>query len=346
MNVEKIQARLRQILDPAGRLREGAIKEAARLIARSSESLPSGESADSRAITFGSIKTAALCYDRIWTFDRTVVPPEVGFFAGSDAELLVALRIIIMPPMARVYGRLGSPLIEYSSDEFIDFGVIRDELLPKAMKAPLGKPQIPRENITIGTTTKAFAQILSTELGCAVTPVYSSKVSHNEEYAVGSYGVVAASLMDLELVDEDNLKWEQVLQFRQDVKSRENYRRLVHWLDIDMVGKPTTVVVEEIGIRLEAYRAALKKHGIQTRMGMMEMILDSHGLLSATAAGIASASLSQNALITGITAGGVGTLVVLGKVAMRIQQSKLDLEELQLGSGSEIAFIHEVSKTR
>lgn len=88
----------------------------------------------------------------------------------------------------------------------------------------------------------------------------------------------------LEVVDEEALSWEQVLEFRSDAAAKADYRRLVHWLDRDMVGRTYQYVIDEIGVRLEKYRAAIRKHGLQSRIGVLASVLEAKALWPASVA--------------------------------------------------------------
>lgn len=346
MNQDKIAKRLRSLLDPEGGLKEGVFEESARLVQKTTHGFKNGTSSGQLAITFDFLKTAALCFEKVWSFDSTVVPPEIGFFGGSDEELLITLRILTMQPMGKVFGRFGSPSFDLISEEMSDLGVLRDKLLPKVMASPFGDKdsQVLRKDVTHEMTLKALANCIGKKVEKHVIPVYSSHSTFEEEYTLGEHGVVAGILSNTEVVVEDELNWEQVIEFRSDIQSKVSYRRFLHWLDTEMIGKPNSFVVNEVGIRMEKYRSALKKHGIKTRLGIMEVFLNSHSLLSSVAGGVAGMIETGNPLIAGLAAVGAGTLIVSGKIALRIQHFLLDLEDLRSGPNSEVAFIHELSE--
>jgi hypothetical protein len=58
-------------------------------------------------------------------------------------------------------------------------------------------------------------------------------------------------LRNLEVVSESDLTWEQVREFRSDLKNRERYRRLVHWFDKEMAGKTLPFIQDELALRAE-----------------------------------------------------------------------------------------------
>jgi len=50
--------------------------------------------------------------------------------------------------------------------------------------------------------------------------------------------ISSAAITDLDLVEETELSWDQVLEFRRDSDARLKYRRLVRWLDSELRDKP------------------------------------------------------------------------------------------------------------
>ena len=73
-----------------------------------------------------------------------------------------------------------------------------------------------------------------------------------------------ACLENLQIVNEENTNWQQVLEFRSDSESKEKYRRMIHWLDGSMVGKSESFIQDELSLRIKDYEAAYKKHGFKT----------------------------------------------------------------------------------
>lgn len=337
MKRTEVSERLHKLLGVTKQAKGKALDEAARLIHRVSHGLPAqGAPNETHSYAPGQEKIAALCFDRCWTFDSERVPPEVGFFSGSDIELLITLRIITRVPMAITWGKLGSPLFEILSDDLKHFSEIRENLVP----------MLQDHYLHIGATQdlarRFFAASLTAKTGCSVVPVYETNASFKSEYKMGDHGAIIASMSAIDLVDNEKLEWEQVLEFRRDVESRKAFRRFVHWLDKDMVGKPISVVTDEMGIKLELYRRAIKKHAIKTRLGIMESVVGSHSLISSGATAVASASLTQDLFATAIASATVATSVVLGKILISVQKSKLDLQDVLSGPGSEVAFVHDV----
>jgi hypothetical protein len=125
---------------------------------------------------------------------------------------------------------------------------------------------------------RAFSELLHCQRGFHATPVYDTSHHRHSEYPAGREDVLIGALDGLHVVDENRLTWEQVLEFRRDQKIRDDYRRLVHWLDRELIGESVTFVEDAIAIRLELYEQALAKHGISTVLGTLESVLDPNSL--------------------------------------------------------------------
>lgn len=121
------------------------------------------------------------------------------------------------------------------------------------------------------------------------------------------------------------------MQFRDDEDSQGKYKRFTHWLDKNMVGKSQSFIEDEISIRLENYEQALKKHGIKTILGTIQEALDGKYLLSAGALTLA-----------GHPALGAG--LIIGKILVKLAQTKLDFDDVERGPNSEISWVYEAKK--
>jgi len=173
----------------------------------------------------------------------------------------------------------------------------------------------------------------------AMIPVYGSKNNRNHEYREGNHQTVVATLSNLEIVDEEQLSWEQVLEFRADEENQRKYKRFLHWLDKEMVGKSKSFVEDEISIRLEDYEQAIKKYGIKTAIGTIEEALDGKYLLGAS--GIAGSLTLAGQPLLGILAAGI---LIGGRVGVKLIQTKLDFDDVERGPNSEISWVYEAKK--
>ena len=125
--------------------------------------------------------------------------------------------------------------------------------------------------------------------------VYGSKAERDREYTEGDRQVILAILDGLQMVDEEHLSWDQVYEFRKDKKAQMKYRRLVHWLDKSMVGKSLPFIEDQIGIMIDDYECAMRKHGLKTALGTIEETLEGKYLagVAGTAGAITFAGTSR-----------------------------------------------------
>jgi hypothetical protein len=311
------------------------------LIPHSSPPLPN----ETMVVALQCPRTAALCFDRVWSIptDETSCPRKVAFNMSTDAELVMALLINLLT-------RSKNELVKFTDVEYLAQAIVdkdvsklmarKDLLIPYAAFLLglnlIGDMESARSSPLNGMT-RTIAIDLQTAINRRVFTCYSSELKRNDDYKSGEYQVILGSLHELEVVDEECLSWEQVLEFRRDSAMRSDYRRLVHWLDSQMIGKSNQFVIDEIGVRLDNYKAALRKHGLETRKGVLASMVDSKALLSSLAA-LGGSLVAGEPIYGGLLAGGV----LFGKVLLSVQESKIELENVK-DRHNDIAFVAQVS---
>jgi hypothetical protein len=173
---------------------------------------------ETAVVTWQYPKTAALLFDRIWSPFGPVPTPDnsVGFFGGTKREIesvasaalsRVALDHQIPDLMQRMEAAMRSQVLEAMPDAPQFF-----ELPAHAMQAIL---------------SREISTVFKRRIPCH----FKSRKNVQSEYQSGETETILATLNNLNIVDEHALKWEQVLEFRNDQESRRRYRRFVHWLD-------------------------------------------------------------------------------------------------------------------
>jgi len=270
---------------------------------------------ESVAITFSKPKTAALCYDRVWDPTGQIVPESIRFSFCTPAECKILAFLL---------------LERFSGDRQGMFRLISDT----GPKIPITITTIPggKESVLYHTPLQLLVQDICGFARCRATPIYGSAHQQQEEYKPGDHQAIVMALENLNIVDESQLTWDQIRQFREDTESRSKYRRLIHWLDKDMVGKSQSFVEDEIAVKLENYEHALEKHGIKSVVGAFkDLLYDNLGLFGA--AGLAAAGFPY-------LAGGI----VVGKVGVKLAEAHLDLDDVKHGDNSEIAAVYEIKQ--
>lgn len=290
-------------------------------------------------------RTAALCFDRVWSLptDETRCPDGIRFSMTTDAELVAALFL-------HVFVRSRHQLEGFTDMETLAAAIMRgdiDTILGREDFAAVYCAALLGITLTAGWDFADFnpldkmSRVISDNLqktGRKVYPIYTSEEKRDEEFKTGQYRVVVGSLRDLEIVDEEYLSWEQVLEFRDDSEIKADYRKFIHWLDGQMVGKPTQYVIDEIGVKYDKYKTALRKHGLKTKIGVLASMIDSKTLLSSIAA-VGGAVIAGEPLFGALAAAGV----LLGKSLVTIGEAKIDLENIREQYG-EIAFVAQVNE--
>jgi hypothetical protein len=298
-------------------------------------------------------KASALFFDRIWD-DRSAdeIPREVRCFAGTkwewefakcrrigfpalmfmdqlvkDGEKQQAFRMLeVLVRDLPVFGAWMRGQFLFSEKRHHDFDFLRRHL---------------DAFVDVGTAClyRTFAEFLRKEKVMRIVPVFPHRNIRNLQYQEGQRWAVQAILCNIGIVDEGASSWAQVIEFRKDVDACRKYRRFLHWLDRDMVGKSLGYVQDEIADRLEDYRWALKKHGLKVITGTIEETLDGRYLVGASGA---AASLSLAGYPTlGILA---GAGLMLGKVVVKLAENRINYTDLKRGAESAICWVHEVER--
>jgi len=311
------------------------------------------------AVITSKVKTAGLCYDRVWCPPENVFgwgeefPEAVRFFGGTVVERTISFdiknkSIKTFPSMKKLFkseeglqlikkstlGLMAELMLSRSKEELA-------ERLEKTTKIPVTSRQGFLENTNIITDLiyRDIARVLSGKYKIPVATICDSKANRRVAYSGGDKDAVVVCLEDLEIVDEEQLTWELVLEFRADEENQRRYKRFLHWLDKEMLGKSQAFIEDEISMKLEDYERALRKHGIKTVIGTIEEVLDGKYLLGAS--GVAgSLTLAGHPTLGALAAG----LLIGGKIGVKLIQTKLDFDDVERGPNSEISWVYEVKK--
>lgn len=271
-------------------------------------------------------KTAALFFDKIW-WPPLITPhcphQEIIFYGATEFEIWLQAVAGFINRKAR------ERLLGVTAGE-IDYG----KLIKLCQGTPFSKVFESKDH-----HNRLIAEALFMEKGLIATPVYNSIESLSEEYKPGNKMVIFAAITNIGIVDENKLEWAQVMEFRKDPAAQKKYRRMIHWLDTEMVGKTTNFISDRIANKLEDYEWALKKHGIETITGCLSRIIDPQ-FIAASSAAVTGLFLAGDQFIA--TIGGLGLLA--GKAAISITKSALDIIDKRRGKDSEIAFVYDMKK--
>ncbi len=301
---------------------------------------------ESSAVALFNPKTAALCYDRVWlpwVDGMSPYPRSLTFFGNTlwDHLAIVFLTClsstefpesVIEPEWTPQLHDLVRPVGEHLRKK----GRCGDKLFHFTDPFAL-QPQLAREGFA--SMAREAARIYQKTHKISPVPIYPAVALRDLAYKPGDASVVVSALRNLDIVDEHQLQWDQVVKFRQDPKAKKSYRRLLHWLDKEMLGKSTAFVEDEISSRMEDYRASLRKHGISTVKGVLERTMSGQMLAKVSAAAGGAAGLTGEAIWAAFA--GAGYLV--GDAIVSVLQAHLELQD-ELEKYRDISFVFQAQR--
>ncbi len=334
---------------------------------------PNPPAADESVAVVATIpKTAALCYDRIVCIGGGAeLPPAIEAipptqtYAGQEflSVILMMLGIVIgdegyfkdfreemVTPIKNDGLRYFGALLRKVAVRNVEGGKESEDMMLSALiggAAQKGREESddPTLNALIGGAVQnAYIRLncesLWQECKVLATPIYNSPVNMNAAYREGGYDTIALTISHLNIVDESALQWGQVIEFRKDEEARVQYRRLIRWLDDEMIGKSQAFIADEIARRLDMYRWSLRKHGIQSVLGHISGMLDARVILGETTAAEALSFLKKQPLWSLLAA----EAVIGDKTTVTVADASLDIDDVKRGPNSEVAYLYEVEK--
>ena len=280
---------------------------------------------ESAVISVVAPRTAALFADRVWTC-AAEIPAEIGidFFTPQEA----VLRGLVDTVASRLLG-IGDD--NASSAEQLDDAKC-DELLTKLA-------------IAEAKVAPHLEKLAATAIGGAsqnrIVPFMSSQPSLQQLHVAGSFDAISVTISALEIVDESQLTWDLVQEFRKDQVARTKLRRFIHWLDGELDGESLSYVHDEIALRLDEYRNTIQSWGIKTVRGIAGALLDVRAWMSIFCGAAGAAHVSPNQLSAAV--GAVTGLSLMGfKVSHDIY--KINLEDAKVRATSELAYLHDIQR--
>ncbi len=280
------------------------------------------EKGQTAAIALTSPKSAALCYDRVWSGLSEDVPAGIGFRGHSASES----GLLFLWALTSAFEKLGPSASRF----YLESG--------QGFAEALGFDSIPDEH-AIDRFARKLAEGLADEYGIAATTIFREPRDRDLAYGEGQREAIVAIIQDVPVVAEEELTWEQVAEFRSDAEMLRRFRKLVHWLDSSLVGKSHRFICEEIAERLDSYEVAISKHGLPTQIGSLSAVLDRKAVLAASEAGIDIIYAAEPfmALLS-------GAAVIDGQAVLRAVAARLDYNDVTASAAGEIAYLVELRK--
>lgn len=222
-----------------------------------------------------SPRSAALCFDRVWSLWSEGMPEEIGFAAAGGAEALaLARRCLEADPEAQPAWEQDVAL--YMAAFWA--GILLD---PEGRSVGWQEYEVADASTSSPYDCRSYIRYqgltVMEALGRPMTIVLRDGDALSDQFPPAQPSQRATALLlcaleDLSVVDEDRLTWEQVVEFRRDDEARRKYRDLLFWPEPWMARKPLRAIEDGIARKLDGYQQAIAKHGLETRTGMLKWL--------------------------------------------------------------------------
>lgn len=199
------------------------------------------------AISVHAPKTAALIFEKIAApaEDVSTAPYELVTYSRNGQTLSTAMHAGgPSPDERRIQIQVRPRTSEPGSGFVLVSAPTRASLIYALNKAP-----------------DQYCQHLQ-QAGLRPVLCYPGFSNDMEAFKSGDYSFVLACISGLGVIDEDQLTWEQVMNFREDELSRLSLARFLNWLNIDMNNKTKAQIQDELCAMYENGQGALRKFGI------------------------------------------------------------------------------------
>ncbi len=267
--------------------------------------------------------TAALFFDWVWDAHQTV--PGISFFKGTLQERIFQVGLGLLE-----LERRGIDVGINSREAFAFLGLAN-------LYSPLSifAPYDPFDKLF-----KIICDAIYNEHRIPIKPIYSKAKSIPNLYKEGDRFFIFSVIKNIEIVSEEDLEIEQVVEFRKDKEAKKKLRRFLHWFDKKMVGKSQSFIEDEIFLKLEDYKWSLKKHGIKVISGSFSALLDIKNLLGAAISSYSLYEIIHNPKFSFL----LGSSIMIGNTIFKMVDNLMQLQDIKVGPGSEIAYILDIQK--
>jgi hypothetical protein len=170
--------------------------------------------------------------------------------------------------------------------------------------------------------------------GYTVTPVYNSQQRFFLDYPAGNNIVYQAALENLPEIIEDQVSWEQVIEFRSDKDAIRKYRALRLWLEYSLSAQSVENARDLIARGIEDYEWAIRKHGLKTATGALSSIFSLNGLISLTA-GVGVGAAIGGPVWSALT----GAIFTVGRASVWVAERMIEKQDIQRSPDAAVALI-------
>lgn len=148
------------------------------------------------------------------------------------------------------------------------------------------------------------------------------------------------SLVGLELINPENVSWEQIIEIRKDFDALSKLRRLRLFLYKNYSNQSSAYIEDDINERIDSYLNTCKKYDFKTTVSTFDILLNSKstialglGAMMAIVAG--SPIVATGAILTGAS-------IEIGKLCLNIAKHKHSFSNFE--NDHELAYIFKVKK--
>lgn len=194
-----------------------------------------------------------------------------------------------------------------------------------------------RDVFTVGNLMATRAAAIGRAHGYPIVPLFATKQSINKYVGSGTSVVYQAALENVQVVDDEHLSWLQVLEIRSDPEAIRKLRDFRIWATTVSDSFSINQVHDLLEQKLDDYDWSLQKHGLQTKLGAMSLLVDWRGALttaSGAVMGLALGGSAGAALAAGVTLG--------ARAVAYITERAIARNDLLHGPAREIAALHEL----
>lgn len=119
------------------------------------------------------------------------------------------------------------------------------------------------------------------EKGIVAYPVFLSEKTYTGYWLDGSEAHVQLNIINMPLIDSTKLSWEHITEIRKDSSFQEKIRRFRLLFASEYQDKDPNFVVDSLHQRIDDYKTACKRHGIDLIVGTLNQMVSSKSTLGA-----------------------------------------------------------------
>ena len=149
--------------------------------------------------------------------------------------------------------------------------------------------------------------------GIPSIPLFAYRESY-DIFGEGENEAIEVKTIDAELVEAEDLEWDQIIEFRKDKNSVNDLRNFRLFLFENYTGKSPDYIKDSIEQKIEKHERASKKHGLKLAKTVTSELVDSKSAIGCLC--LATATHLLGGPITATTLGVAGASIAIGKLTI------------------------------